>query len=557
MSDRRRDKTYELPRSSRDELIASQRRLASKQHMTLPHGVSPEPDHPTGAVAPELSDGLHVPERAPIAAAEIHQAIGAHIDLIPDDERDKLLLALGARKYALAASIADAEVKRYPKNLSLSRAASAVRHYAIGRAEADLGALFIAPRMRRPAPTGLSPDVAAAVRLVDGKTPIESIIRQTKVERLKALDTFALLARTGFMELPRVATPAPSDLVLAPSAIGPSDRPRAASSDSVSPAAARAPRSESGVRRSDRPAAISEPGLPAVPDVSPASTPAPAGVGASPAAAVRDAAAILELMLPDLDVAPPKRAISVTELPAVTPPSSRAPTSAAASEPAPISSQPARRLTEAEVAAKVRELVPGPLEIDTAPLSSRRPEAAPVSVSSSPTGPGSSPTPDAPSPRTPHSGVALGMRPSFRPRSASRLPWVVGALALGIAGAGLFVYRSVTGSATTSPASSALLAATPPSVAAAPPRAMTTSVIPEPAMDTITVDIWVEPKYARVYLDGVLFTESPIHVSIPRSDKTHEVKAEAPGYRPRVSTFGGKENTNLVISLERVPRRTP
>ena len=74
--------------------------------MTLPHGVSPEPDHPTGAVAPELSDGLHVPERAPIAAAEIHQAIGAHIDLIPDDERDKLLLALGARKYALAAVIA-------------------------------------------------------------------------------------------------------------------------------------------------------------------------------------------------------------------------------------------------------------------------------------------------------------------------------------------------------------------------------------------------------------------------------------------------------------------
>ena len=56
------------------------------------------------------------------------------------------------------------------------------------------------------------------------------ILVQQVIDRLKALDTFALLARTGFMELPRVATPAPADLVLTPAAAGPSDRPRAASS---------------------------------------------------------------------------------------------------------------------------------------------------------------------------------------------------------------------------------------------------------------------------------------------------------------------------------------
>jgi hypothetical protein len=68
-----------------------------------------------------------------------------------------------------------------------------------------------------------------------------------------------------------------------------------------------------------------------------------------------------------------------------------------------------------------------------------------------------------------------------------------------------------------------------------------------PSRRTSSPSTSVEPKYARAHLDGVLFTESPIHVSIPRSDKTHESGRGARLQAARLD-LRRQENTNLVIA---------
>ncbi|MBK8939294.1 MAG: PEGA domain-containing protein [Polyangiaceae bacterium] len=512
MADKRRDKTFLFPATTPEELLASKRRLASKQHITLPHGM-PAVDEAAELPSPVIIGEVHRPEAGKIPPSQVEAALSGHLDAFLEEPRASIVTALCARKYTEAAAVAEAEAKRFPKNLSLAKAASGVRHYALARLEADLGALFASPRLVKSVPAGLARDLHEALRRVDGKTPIETILREAKVDRLRALDGFAWLARAGFMEIPRVATPSPGAFVI--------------------------PIANPAVIREKAPSKPDEapPREPASPEK--ASTPIPPALTA----------------LPDLDPGPPKRSLSLQGLPSPSSIPSPSCDGAPSSHPAP---QPAER-------APISSAPPEPI-FAVAPISVQ-PEASsqpPVS-STAPTSQGPRPTEHRPTsqrpldlPQTPVHGLELGIAP--RKRRSSAAPVLAGVAALSVAAVAFTIARTGPES---SNGSSAHLAPAPidPAPSSAPqtrlPEPTGVAPAPAPKPETVAVEIDVTPKFARVFIDGVLFTGSPIRVTMPKDGKTHEVRVESPGFAPRTTTFVTDANASLILALNRLPPKPP
>ena len=67
------------------------------------------------------------------------------------------------------------------------------------------------------------------------------------------------------------------------------------------------------------------------------------------------------------------------------------------------------------------------------------------------------------------------------------------------------------------------------------------------------VKIKVQPTYARVTVDGVVFTGADIEVKLAKDAKQHVLKVDAPGYKPHTASFTAEESASFTIALERIP----
>lgn len=92
-------------------------------------------------------------------------------------------------------------------------------------------------------------------------------------------------------------------------------------------------------------------------------------------------------------------------------------------------------------------------------------------------------------------------------------------------------------------------AAAPPPPTGAPEQAPPAPSSAAPAAATVVLEVEVSPKYAQVYLDGVLLP-LPIKQTLQRDGKSHELRVEAGGYRPLKKTFEATGDSHFVLSLE-------
>jgi len=104
---------------------------------------------------------------------------------------------------------------------------------------------------------------------------------------------------------------------------------------------------------------------------------------------------------------------------------------------------------------------------------------------------------------------------------------------------------------TTATAAPTLLPPFPVAKQAAEPSAA------EAIAGTMVFKIDVEPKYARVMMDGVLLTKAPIRAVIPGGGKEHEVRVESAGFRSKKMVFLADADVSMLVALDRVAVSPP
>ena len=141
------------------------------------------------------------------------------------------------------------------------------------------------------------------------------------------------------------------------------------------------------------------------------------------------------------------------------------------------------------------------------------------------------------------------------PRKRSTALFALAGLALMLSGVAVWVALSKPPlEARPVAASSAIsAAATEPRVGGSAAPTTTSAAIGEP----IKLSIDASPKGVHVYLDDQLLRGERIERSLPRDGKSHVVKVEAIGYRPRSTTFAATGDTRLIVALELLPTRAP
>jgi hypothetical protein len=180
-----------------------------------------------------------------------------------------------------------------------------------------------------------------------------------------------------------------------------------------------------------------------------------------------------------------------------------------------------------------------------------------------------------PAPATSAAASALAV-PLEEPAASGRLahgvsrrgpPWatiVLGAVA--VAAVGIAIYYATRDAsppvvARTGEVTSTASTATAVSTAIASPTSTATAAeTAQPAaagIAAVDLQIDVTPKFAVVYVDNVLLTGRPIKKRIARDDVEHEVRIEAPGYRPLKTKFNGNGDTHLILALEPLPKVVP
>lgn len=446
MVDRRRDKTEQIPASSLAELRASRRRLAPRQDTWESEDLEADLAAAKGSDASEPS-ALHTPPSGKIPNEEIEEHLGTHLDVFTLERREAFGRAFASRQYARACAGLEEESKRQPKNLSLAKEARAIRAYLLGRVEREIGGLNVKPRKARSFSTVDAPfDLQAILRDVDGRAPIERIVRESDVERLRALDFLLDLARSGYLELPLEDGALPPEPTLPPPTSLSGTRPRA---DSVEP-----PRSSSSAPIPSTPPTVGPPAD--VIPVQPTTATKPPS-GAPPRAAPSDPPASGAGTAPIRSVAPER-----------------------------VAARPAHREVPALIPILLGAVVVLGLAL-TVLLLTRQPE-----------------------PRT------------SRPLPTERAPTLP------------------------PPGASAMAATSSPVVA-------TSAASVSPAPETVHVKIEVEPRYARVTLDGVLLTGKPIEVDLPKGGKTYTLVVESEGFRTHKATFTAETSSSFAIALQRLP----
>jgi serine/threonine-protein kinase len=102
--------------------------------------------------------------------------------------------------------------------------------------------------------------------------------------------------------------------------------------------------------------------------------------------------------------------------------------------------------------------------------------------------------------------------------------------------------------------------ATVAELAASPPETVTAHELPAHApqpSERITMHLSAEPAEAQLFLDGVRLAGNPHELTVKRDDAVHELRAEAPGYSPKVMVTRLANGSDLTLKLapERAAKR--
>lgn len=168
------------------------------------------------------------------------------------------------------------------------------------------------------------------------------------------------------------------------------------------------------------------------------------------------------------------------------------------------------------------------------------------------------------SPEPPSSVRAATRMVSARPQKRSEGPQpailiAAGALVMVLVVVGVVALRRAGSDA--KPGAAALVTQQAPAVGDPTQRSTVATAVDQPTaskpasptLESVRVRIKAEPKYARVTVDGVLLTGSPIEVELAKNTKEHVLKVESTGFKPHSATFTAEENASFVIALERLP----
>ncbi len=150
--------------------------------------------------------------------------------------------------------------------------------------------------------------------------------------------------------------------------------------------------------------------------------------------------------------------------------------------------------------------------------------------------------------------------PISTPARKSR-PLVIAGAALGVIALAGIAY-SIRGSGATSPGSVAV-AVTDPVAPSAPrpdmaqPAPLAPPISPATSPTSIEVNIKVTPANASVTVDDVNLPSNPFHRKYISDTATHQIRASAPGYLPKVTQVTFDANVTLDVSLEHAPVAVP
>ncbi|MBK6520424.1 MAG: hypothetical protein IPG04_41440 [Polyangiaceae bacterium] len=506
-------------------------------------------------------------------------ALEPHIGWMSEDLRADFCASLVHGEVLRAHDHLVTEQERYPKNITIKKTLALYRSQVLQRYEEAFGGLHVVPRKTRSFPSMRVGDRQRLAAAIDGESAIETVIRRSKLDRLRALETLISWFKAGSLE---IIVPAGSPVAFhEATSARVYERPRI--TESTPPPAARkvevslhvaqigGVKPEGRATRAEPPIARDEPDdLPAL-----AARPGTlrrttrAGLRALGGRAPEKATPLsVEAVTPPVDdVDDAGDRLTVADPIEAAHNAGRMGDAPTKPPPAPVEDF-VRDATSGGIPkpGKLPDL--GGFELDRAssrPPRADRAESVPPRLASV--------APASVAPRL----ASVAPRPaSVAPRASFAAPYEVaperpregrllaGGLAI-LAALGGIIYFVTSGPNPPPQSPTQKPAPTAPATASLPPTAVVVSTVSasvasgaatdaKPTLMRLALDL--EPPYAKVYLDGALLPKDKAHM-IPRDGKEHELRVEAAGYRKRKLKFTADGDVRLVVSLEVVPKEAP
>lgn len=498
----------------------------------------------------------------PVRYEDLIDLIDPEVGWMTEDQRIELRNALLLGELTRAHDQLVALQERYPKNLTIKKALALFRSQVRGRYEEVLGGLHVVPRKTDAFRSSKRHERERIADFVDGETPVEGVLRKSKCDRLRGLEVLTVWFKSGEIEIvePRGGALSAGDgssLVVYEKA---------------------------NVREARRPPPVADSATSSVSGYSHAARERePPAVSSFPRAGLRALAGGQPTQRPTPVAFPPPAPLPSLELEEA--PDSREPESSrltlsdpieAANQidhmlelespvPQPLVAAPVKSELQAQEAPPTSKPAPEPPTSET-PTSETQTSEPPKAVVPSP----------GPSMATPLVAEKIAsVRPTFARQddddlepAAARFGLVhLGIAGLVVAAAAIGVYVAVDGE--TAPSSTPIgQRSSPPLTASASALARVPATAPTATQvgalsatasapsKSIKLTLQIEPRHARVTLDGkALSLKSKDHL-LPRDGQPHELRVEAPGYRRKKVKFNADADTRLVVSLD-VAQVTP
>jgi hypothetical protein len=513
---------------------AAVRRVASTAPTPRPQQYAMVPAGAAGAASDEISvdDPQHVWDE-----------LVAHLAWLPHDRRPDIRRILLNKEYLRVRALLREEQERYPRNVSIGRAIKVVERATIRHFLRRLAPTDRVPVLTRAVPGSRTKDHRAAIAArIDGRATLDDVIRDSGLSRLDALLALETLIGQGAVvlktELRRPPKADPVRLAELAEKLG-------LSQDLLDDAVGRETMPDPGEVEARAALLRNEP--------APATHRPEAGRHAAQTARPPPMLGFEQFAPAGGD----DRA-EPDDLPNVTAPATKLEPDLALwlEEPpptigaAPPSAAPAPAAKRGDSAAG-RYAVTVPARVEIPPVSAEpslreeRPQARPVE-------------------RAPIERAGpppwLEDEPNERDRTRSLRRVVIALSVLTVLALGISVIAvsaAMKDPATedrSAPASGAASASKPAPPPEERPAESAAPLLSAPG--TIRVHVEVSPREARVYVDGVRI-KPPLEYSLTRDDARHEVRVEAPGYKPKKTAFAAAADVHLVISLEPLPPKPP
>lgn len=154
-----------------------------------------------GASRREELDAGRPQAQRPLRLKSLLTALEPHIGWMSEEQRHDLTVAIDGGDLARAQDHLTQLQDRYPKNLTIKKTLGLFRAEAVARLEEVLGGLHTVPRKTSLFPQVRTPERSRISAAIDGLTPVEGILRKSKVDRLRGLEAIASWFRAGAIEI--------------------------------------------------------------------------------------------------------------------------------------------------------------------------------------------------------------------------------------------------------------------------------------------------------------------------------------------------------------------